>query len=342
MKKYSRSTLALIAGSIATLSALASADGARAQPSPSSSIRVEASRETWTDSGIDLASRETLSVAGAGMAGWEPGVTSGPDGVPGTACALAVPGAPIGALVARVGSGTPAVVRAGVTLNGPGRVALLYNDCPGQYFDNNGGFEAMLTVQAPPAPVVTAAPVALPEPVIEPVVEPAVEREAGRSSPLLPAVLVLALLGVVGAAGYRFRRLVWRGRVYAFDDSARLESSAWMFPKRLRELQGERRKRRSLSIGGPDADIDFGLAGEWARLYPTEDGGARLETDRGGAQVMVDGSPVVFGQRLQSGQRVFVERREFVFYAGDEAGALDPSMRYRRADPPASPDPRAA
>jgi hypothetical protein len=162
---------------------------------------------------------------------------------------------------------------------------------------------------------------------------------------LLSVILVVA----AGVSLYLGRRRLWerleplvaRGSVPRFPESARLESSAWLAPVRLRALQGERWPKRWLTIGGPDADVDFGLPGVWARLVPTADGGVRIETVPDGGKVLVDGLPLVLGQRLKDGARVFMGAREFTFRL-EAGGAAITALRRTGNAALDKPDPRAA
>src|SRR5207248_566477 len=133
----------------------------RPTPAP---VQVAAGQETWQDTGIELGDGETATLAAAGQAGWEPGIAQGPDGGGASNCPLAVPEAPVGAVLARVGSAAPVVIGSAGSVAGPGRLFVLYNDCPGQYFDNTGGFEVQLTLAPAAAPA--SAPTAQVAPVV--------------------------------------------------------------------------------------------------------------------------------------------------------------------------------
>lgn len=343
MKRHLRAPL--IIAVVVLLAAPALPIPAHAQPA---SVRVDAAHEGWADAGIDLRAGEKVTLSPSGSAGWEAGVQSGPEGVPGVSCPLIVPSAPIGALVARIGAGDPVPVASTATLSGPGRLSLLYNDCPGQYFDNVGGFDVGVQVIVPAVSTPAAIPDVAPSPAViataaAPVAAPALPVTSSGRGRLPLAGLGAAALLLFAAAGYTARRVLARRPVYRFHPAARLESSAWLAPMRLEGLQGGRRPRRSLTIGGPDADIDFGLPGVWARLYPTEDGGARLETAPGSGRVLIDGVSVVIAQRLADGARVFMGTREFVYRADGEAGNTTAFGRYHRRDDVLSkPDPRVA
>lgn len=312
-------------------------------------IRLDANRQLWMDTSIELAAGEVVEFTATGTAGWLPGLQVGPDGarVP-TSCTLVAPDAPVGALLGRVGNGPPVLLGAAGMIAGPGHIHVLYNDCPGHYFDNRGSFEITFTF---PAGVATTSPPAVQETTVAPVatVVPSIAVRAPqgggqRVDPWIPLV-VLAVIGIGAGVVYGRRflpNLLPRGKVAQFGPTARLESSAWLAPVRLRAVQGERRPKKYLSIGGPDADIDFGLPGVWARLHPTEDGGARLEALPNKGRILVDGRPIVMGQRLTSGSRVFMNTREFVFRSDAEDASPPLNALNRRGDALSRPDPRVA
>lgn len=339
-----------------------------AQAPPPITVQVDAGREEWLHTGIDLREGEKITISASGTAEWEPGVANGPAGVVGeTPCVLVAPAAPIGALLGRVGTGAPSVVGEGATLTGPGPVYLLYNDCSGQYFDNRGAFQTLLTVVAAPAPpptvapapIVTAVPTAVAEATVAPapVEEPEVAEPAapGRRLPIKPVLVVLALATAVAAGMYRVarrfdpteakefrRRYLDFSPLHEFSASARLESSAWLAPMWLQSIQNGRRRLRTLSIGGPDADIDFGVQGVWAYLHPMPDGSVRIEATSQG-RVAVDDVPLVLAQRLKNGARIHMGTREFIFRSDAEGATNDRVTALRRSNDPLSrPDPRAA
>jgi hypothetical protein len=330
----------VLAGATVLGAALTPAHLAAAQPPATRTVTVEANHEGWVDTGIGLSREDSARLVAAGVAGWGPGVQQGPTASGTATCTLAVPGAPLGAVLARVGSGPVVVLAPSAEVHGPGFVQLLYNDCPGQYFDNSGRFEVTITL-VPAAPA-TVAPTVMPA-----LPPPAAERRTG-GLPLLP-LAAAALVVVAGAGLYlgrqrllaRLEPVLARGPVPRFPDSARLESSAWLAPVRLRALQGERRPKRWLTVGGPDADVDFGLPGVWARLLPTADGGVRIESVPDGGKVLVDGLPLVLGQRLKDGARVFMGAREFTFRLEASGEAITALRRTGNAALD-KPDPRAA
>jgi hypothetical protein len=333
--------VSLVAAGAAVLGAVLALDRpVAAQPPAPRTVTVEANREGWTDTGIGLGRDDTARLVAAGVAGWGPGVQQGPTGAGAGTCALAVPDAPLGAVLARVGSGPIVVLAPTGEVRGPGFLQLLYNDCPGQYFDNSGRFE--VTVTLVPAVAATAVPTAAPAPTTPPA------RDRSSGLPVLPLLSVI-LVVAAGVSLYLGRRRLWerleplvaRGPVPRFPESARLESSAWLAPVRLRALQGERWPKRWLTIGGPDADVDFGLPGVWARLVPTADGGVRIETVPDGGKVLVDGLPLVLGQRLKDGARVFMGAREFTFRL-EAGGAAITALRRTGNAALDKPDPRAA
>lgn len=268
---------------------------------------IAATQEGWIDTGITLAAGETAALTVLGRASWDANRSfAGPEGTLIEWCAPIAPGLPVGSVLARVAAGAP-VLAMGATVNGPGQLRIGYNDCLGSYFDNSGSFSiSLLVTRAPPPPAVVATP------------EPPKQKSSGWSFPNL-AGAIMRLGSVVGvlalALGIGF--IVWRAivsRIPRFDPSARLESSAWIAPIRLRELQGERFPKRTLSVGGPDADVDFGVAGVRARLIPTDAGGTRLEKAVEGEQILVNDMPLLLAQRLGSGSRVKIGNREFTYF----------------------------
>ncbi len=130
-------TVLLLAGAAALGAVLAFARPAVAQPPASRTVTLEASHEGWTDTGIGLGRDDTARLVAAGVGGWGPGVQQGPTGSGTSTCTLAVPDAPLGAVLARAGSGPIVVLAPSAEVRGPGFIQLLYNDCPGQYFDNS-------------------------------------------------------------------------------------------------------------------------------------------------------------------------------------------------------------
>lgn len=308
-----RAGLGFAFGLVTMTGVLAAATAASAQQPPPTSFSLDATFDGWAPTGITLAAGEKLTITATGEGGWGPGSTSSAAGGVGSDCALVAPDLAVGALIARVGSGA-AVAGVGAALTGPGAVAIAYNDCPGQFFDNAGGFEIVLTV----APAVTEAVVAAPEPAT------VAAQKSGGGLGLQP---VFALLVALAGAGVFFgRKYMQRGPVPRFTDSARLESSAWLAPVRLRGLQGGRRVKRVLTVGGPDADVDFGLPTICARLLPLPDGGARIEGTSESQRVVVDGLPIVLGQRLKNGARVKIGTREFIFRFDAESTTGDRSV----------------
>jgi hypothetical protein len=163
------------------------------------------------------------------------------------------------------------------------------------------------------------------------------ETSRGGGMSFLPLLVLLVIAGAGGAAAYFGRRVI-AARRPRFDASAFVESSAWLAPVRLAELQGDGLPKRFLTIGGPDADIDFGVPGSWARLVPQIDGSTRIERACD-EQIFVNGMPLILGQRLGSGQRVKIGVREFVFR---EERRMNQPARHARDTALDKPDPRAA
>jgi len=339
MPRLSRSRLIAVAVAAALLVAGLGRSTARAEEIERFNRELPANQEGWVDAGIDLREGDYATFVSFGRASWDGGHTgSGPEGVQIEWCAPLSVVHKIGALLARAGSNPVMAAVEGETVTGPGRLMVAYNDCPGQFFDNSGTFSMTITVTrvAPIAP----SPDALPQPQAAPVQKPDKQGDAGSKSggiPILPIVLLLALAGG-GTGGYFLLRRVVAARRPRFDPSARLESSAWLAPVRLADLQGESMPKRFLTVGGPDADIDFGVPGVWARLVPMDDGGTRIEM-AGEVKISVNGMPLILGQRLGNGQRVKVGVREFVFL---EERQPNRPLRPERPDGLDKPDPRVA
>lgn len=337
-----RCSFVLVAGMLALGGVLALRGVSRAQRPSQVMLFVDATRQEWLDTGIELGDGESVVIQATGTAGWEPGVQSGPEGAGASPCPLMVPSAPTGALVARVGTGAPVKVGSVEEIAGPGRVSLLYNDCPGQYFDNGGSFQVVLQVMGPQVVTPAAPAVQAPGAAVAP------EPRTGSGGLGKTGVWIALALGAAGAAAWFGRRYLARfaplGQAQEFNDHARLESSAWLAPARLRLLQGAGlRRRRFLTVGGPDADVDFGLRGVWAHIHPTDDGGARIEPVSGSGRILVDGVALAAAQRLTTGSRVFMDTREFVYRSDPEAGGSQMSdHQRRRVDALAKPDPRVA
>lgn len=312
---------------------------------PPREITLYTTIEGWQDTGISLQRGETVRFDIAGVAGWEPGIEVGPEGGAGSNCAMIMPGAAVGAVMVRAGSATPAISAVGNTVTGPGRLEILYNDCPGKYFDNSGAFFLKVVTVVPVAaePVATQAAVVQQVAVAPPVAQPATPEAADGPNILIKVLPVIAgVLGLVAAgAGAMWAMKFFRGRMETgplvlFPETARLESSAWLAPIGLRDRQLERRSARRLTVGGPDHHIDFGMPAPHALLVPQEDGGVRIEKASETAQVFVDGMPLVLGQRLADGSRVKMGPREFVFRmrAEDSSGGhRRPETALSRIDP---------
>ena len=295
---------------------------------------IAANQEGWIETGISLAEGETAEISVLGRASWDANRNFvGPEGTLIEWCTPIAPGLPIGSVLVRVGEGAP-VLANGVAVQGPGHILIGYNDCIGAYFDNLGSFSISLHVtRLPPPPAITpAAPI--PEP------ERSVSFLPGLARLILKLVIALAVLAVATGVGFAAWRII-AARIPRFDPSARLESSAWIAPVRLRELQGERLPKRTLSVGGPDADVDFGIAGVRARLIATRDGGTRLEKAGDGESILVNGQPLLLAQRLGTGSRVKIGSREFVYF--EERSPRDRAVPGRgRGSGLDRPDPRAA
>lgn len=105
---------------------------------------VAAATPGWQSTGLVLAGG-SVKITASGTANCAAGYghcVTGPDGMTGTPCpsTCPAPGLPLGALVARVGSGPPVYVGYEGYLAGTGELFLAYND--GLYSDNLGGYSA--------------------------------------------------------------------------------------------------------------------------------------------------------------------------------------------------------
>ncbi|MFD1937328.1 MULTISPECIES: LecA/PA-IL family lectin [Nonomuraea] len=117
-------------------------------------VTVPAKVEGGVKSGITVQRDEVITVSASGRASYNGGVTY-PDGtrfIEGKysgaymAPGLLLPGAPAGALIARVGSGPWLAVGSCQTFRAQdaGEVTVAYNDKPGQYGDNAGEYVATI------------------------------------------------------------------------------------------------------------------------------------------------------------------------------------------------------
>lgn len=347
--KLDRLLFVLAVPLIAALAGAALDTSAQTPPSSSVTFRVEANNQNWLDIGLELADNQSADLTVIGTAGWEPGIVAGPRGAGGSSCPLILASAPVGVVLVRVGRQVALPAGESLTISGPGRVQAIYNDCPDKFFDNSGAFDVTLTLRVPAAATpATGSPAGVATPVDDeeqPAVAPPVQITTNhgggmRFDPALP--LLVAVIGAVMAAAWYWRGRVRmpRGPAVHFPASARLESTAWLAPKRLSAVQKESRNRRFLTIGGPDADIDFGLPNIWARLYPAANGEIRMEAMPRAGRILVDGAPLVVGQRLASGARVFMGTREFIYRSDADGGSG--TTAFSRIGDLGKGDPRAA
>jgi hypothetical protein len=113
------------------------------------------------DTGIDLTSGDTFTITALGEASFGTGSTQAcstsertvPDGqritADGTLCppkidpSVVLPSAPVGTLIANIGSSGWFAVGSNfsATVSSSGRLFLLYNDVPGQYGNNSGTYQ---------------------------------------------------------------------------------------------------------------------------------------------------------------------------------------------------------
>ena len=117
----------------------------------SNSVHSVSARQPWTDTGIDLRPGDVLTVTATGQIQWatDRNAVSPPEGGNGPGAPSApVPGAGIGALVARIGDGRPFVAVGGdgiIRVQQAGRLFLGTND--DLLTDNSGAFRATVTVR---------------------------------------------------------------------------------------------------------------------------------------------------------------------------------------------------
>ncbi|MEZ4672578.1 MAG: RHS repeat-associated core domain-containing protein [Anaerolineae bacterium] len=128
--------------------------------------------DPWIDTGLTISSNQRLTIAAGGRvhlyvvgATWAmPWV--GPEGCasfgPGGECSLfgswngqTLVGQPAGRLIGKIGTGSPFSVGKfhDKTVTGTGKLYLAVNDLTGFYFDNRGGFTALVAIDAPGVPL---------------------------------------------------------------------------------------------------------------------------------------------------------------------------------------------
>ena len=175
---------------------------ATAQQTQTVTVQVPANREPPVDSGVDLGPNDTATLTVTGDAGWAPDVAVGPEGIlTPPVCPLVVPSGVVGSLLVRVGTtATPQGVVLGPTLRGPGRIQFFYNDCPGAFGDNRGGFTVVLNISRQPTPTPTPSPAATTTPTATPVTPAATATPAVTATPAAatPARTPTAAAAAVG------------------------------------------------------------------------------------------------------------------------------------------------
>src|SRR5262249_57589548 len=108
MSPRPRAVLVLSAVALAVCVWGASSRSAFAQQPSSVQRDVPANQQGWTDTGVQLKEGEKVTIAATGQSSWDGGhSTAGPAGSPIELCGPIVPGLPIGALMARVGTAAP-------------------------------------------------------------------------------------------------------------------------------------------------------------------------------------------------------------------------------------------
>ncbi|MER8237014.1 LecA/PA-IL family lectin [Streptomyces sp. NPDC094049] len=117
-------------------------------------VTVPAKTEGGVKSGVTVQRDELFTVSGIGRASYNGGNTF-PDGTryqnakyagAYTAPDLVLPGAPVGMLIARIGSGPWLAVGSAQTFRAgdAGEITVAYNDRPGAYVDNSGEYAVMI------------------------------------------------------------------------------------------------------------------------------------------------------------------------------------------------------
>src|SRR3954463_12409300 len=115
-------------------------------PGAAATVRVDA-REQWTDTGITVARGDKVSFNGSGDIMIAPNASSGVGGDPRITGRYPVQSAPPGALIGRVGNGTPFHIgpnKDAIVMNGSGRLLLGVND--NNFQDNEGAYSVTVTL----------------------------------------------------------------------------------------------------------------------------------------------------------------------------------------------------
>lgn len=103
--------------------------------------------DSWVDSGISLSFGDDVSITATGLVSWDQGYNwAGPDGDPSWPSSNGfdnpiLPGAPVAALIAKIGGGPIFLVGSGPTAaNGEGKLIFAVNDQIGGNYNNIGSF----------------------------------------------------------------------------------------------------------------------------------------------------------------------------------------------------------
>ncbi|WP_113699137.1 LecA/PA-IL family lectin [Nonomuraea lactucae] len=118
-------------------------------------VTVPAKAEGGVKSGVTVQRDEVFTVSGSGRAAYNGGDVTFPDGtryIEGKYSGaymqpdVVLSGAPVGMLIARIGSGPWLVVGSSQTFRAQedGEVIVAFNDRPGMYGDNSGEYVAMI------------------------------------------------------------------------------------------------------------------------------------------------------------------------------------------------------
>jgi hypothetical protein len=117
-------------------------------PAADTAGRIQvAANQAWTSTGIAVLRGERVAFAGSGDIMLTPEASAGVGGSPlDTRAPRPMPNAPLGALIGRIGSGSPFLIGAStepILMSASGLLSLGIND--GQYQDNTGSFTVQVT-----------------------------------------------------------------------------------------------------------------------------------------------------------------------------------------------------
>jgi len=110
--------------------------------------------DSWVDSGVSLSSWDIVTITATGSVSWDGLNWAGPDGDPSWPPEYGfdnpvLPGAPVAALIAKIGGGPIFLVGSGPTIaNGEGQLIFAVNDQTGAQYNNVGSFTVTIIVRA--------------------------------------------------------------------------------------------------------------------------------------------------------------------------------------------------